>query len=37
MSLDGLSPAYRWLDLHVDGSLDTGVVFTGAAPLSATA
>lgn len=30
MSLDGHAPAYRWLDLHPDGHLDTGVVYLAA-------
>jgi Icc protein len=37
MSLDGRAPAYRWLDLHPDGHLDTGVVYLAAEWLQASA
>lgn len=35
--VDDLPPGYRWLDLHADGRIETGVRFLGDAALRATA
>jgi hypothetical protein len=37
MSLDKLPPAYRWIDLRDDGTLDTGVRYLEADRLLASA